>query len=153
MKIDILRVAKGNIDWANDAVQTYLKCIQHHWKTSEQKLKLSTKSDIEQRRREESALITGKLKRGDRLIVLDERGDCIATETLAKWLENSMNSGTKRIVFAIGGPFGHDPSLRDAAWKTLAVSNLVLNHEIARVVLAEQLYRASTIIYGGKYHH
>jgi 23S rRNA (pseudouridine1915-N3)-methyltransferase len=153
MKIDIFRVAKGNVDWSNTSVNTYLKRIQHRWNTKEIQLKLSSKNDIDQRKRQESEQILSKLKTGDRLVVLDERGEGISTETLAKWIEDSMNSGTKRMVFAIGGPYGHDPILREKAWKTLAVSSLILNHEIARIVLAEQLYRASTIIYGGKYHH
>ena len=86
-------------------------------------------------------------------VVLDERGVAITSEEFAGWLESSMNQGCKRIVFAIGGPFGHAAELRKKAWKSLAFSPMVLNHEMARMLLAEQLYRASTIIWGGKYHH
>ena len=153
MKIDIIRVAKGNVGWANEASQLYLKRIQHHWSTKEITLKLSGKSDVAHRKRQESEQIISRLNPQDRLILLDERGKNISTETFARWIETSMNEGTKKIVFAIGGPFGHDSSLRQRAWKTLAFSPMVLNHELARVVLAEQLYRVSTIIYGGRYHH
>jgi 23S rRNA (pseudouridine1915-N3)-methyltransferase len=153
MKINILRVAKGKITWADIATENYLKRIQHHWKTTEQKLKLASKGEVFKRRQMESKQILSRLGEHDRLIVLDERGDNISSEQLAGWLETAMVQGTKRIVFAIGGPFGHDPELRKRAWKTLALSSMVLNHEIARLLLAEQLYRASTIIYGGQYHH
>ena len=153
MKIDIIRIAKGNVGWANEASQLYLKRIQHHWSTKEITLKLSGKSDVAQRKRQESEQIISRLNPQDRLILLVERGKNVSTETFAHWIETSMNEGTKKIVFAIGGPFGHDSSLQKRAWKTLAFSPMVLNHELARVVLAEQLYRVSTIIYGGSYHH
>ena len=153
MKIVLLRVAKGNNSWADEATTTYLNRIQRHWKASEQKLKLAPKGDIQKRRKIESSQIASALNPRDRLILLEERGEQASTETLAAWLEAAMNLGTQRLVFAIGGPFGHDGALYSQAWKQLALSNMVLNHEIARVVLAEQLYRASTIIYGGQYHH
>jgi 23S rRNA (pseudouridine1915-N3)-methyltransferase len=56
-------------------------------------------------------------------------------------------------VFAIGGPYGHGKELRSVAWKQLALSGMVLNHELARVVLVEQVYRVSTLLWGGAYHH
>jgi len=57
------------------------------------------------------------------------------------------------MVFVIGGPFGNSPELRSHAYATLALSNMVLNHELARVCLVEQLYRVYTLIWGGDYHH
>ena len=116
-------------------------------------MKLAPKGDIQKRRKMESAQLSSFLSDRDRLILVEERGEQASTEVLASWLEMAMNMGTQRLVFAIGGPFGHDASLYPKAWKQLALSKMVLNHEIARVVLAEQLYRASTIIYGGQYHH
>ena len=61
-----------------------------------------------------------------------------------------MNIG---LLFAIGGPHGHAPAVRQQAHKTLALSKMVLNHELARILLVEQLYRASTLLWGGAYHH
>jgi len=153
MKILIARVAKGQTKWADQASSTYLERVSNKWKISEQKFKLSAKTDIREKRSIESAQILKQLTAGDRLIVLDERGESISSEKFASWIETSMNEGVKRVVFAIGGPFGHAPELRQRAWKKLAFSPMVLNHEIARVLLAEQIYRASTIIWGGKYHH
>ena len=152
MKILLARVAKGNTKWADQAVGNYLKRISA-WKIEERKFKLSSKTDLNEKRRLESEQIQNILVPTDRLIVLDERGVAITSEEFAGWLESSMNQGCKRIVFAIGGPFGHTAELRNKAWKSLAFSPMVLNHEMARMLLAEQLYRASTIIWGGKYHH
>jgi 23S rRNA (pseudouridine1915-N3)-methyltransferase len=57
------------------------------------------------------------------------------------------------VVFAIGGPYGHGEAVRARAWRTVRLSDLVLNHEVARVVLYEQLYRALTLLEGVPYHH
>jgi 23S rRNA (pseudouridine1915-N3)-methyltransferase len=84
---------------------------------------------------------------------LDERGKTATTEELRDWFEEAARLGSRRLVFAIGGPYGHDPALRTQAWKQLALSRMVLNHELARVVLVEQIYRVSTLLWGGAYHH
>lgn len=153
MKISIIRVAKGKVAWADQAVQEYLKRITQGWKLDELVLKLSPKGDILQRQQQETAHIVQQLKEGDYLIVLDERGEQISSEVFAGWLKDAMDNSVKRVVFAIGGPFGHEPILRTKADKVLGFSPMVLNHELVRVLLAEQLYRASTIIWGGNYHH
>ncbi len=152
MKIEIVRVAKGRVKWSDAGSQEYLKRIRL-WKVSEQTIKPIHRGEIAERRSAESAEVRKSLKASDRVIVLDERGEQVSSEVFASWLEESMNSGVKRVVFVIGGPFGHDAVLRSEAWKVLGFSPLVLNHELVRVVLSEQLYRASTIIGGGAYHH
>ena len=69
-------------------------------------------------------------------------------------VSDATRIGAARLVFAIGGPFGHAPETRARAWRSIALSKLVLNHELARVVLYEQLYRATDILWGGRvYHH
>lgn len=106
------------------------------------------RGDIEAVRREEGKRLLASLARGERLVVLDERGELPTSEQFADWLRPGVD-----LAFAIGGPYGHDPALRAQAWKVLALGRWVTNHELARVVLIEQLYRASTIVWGGSYHH
>ena len=65
----------------------------------------------------------------------------------------AASASTRRLVFAIGGPYGHGAEVRARAHKVVALSGMVLNHELARVVLVEQLYRVSTLLWGGSYHH
>jgi 23S rRNA (pseudouridine1915-N3)-methyltransferase len=152
MNIEILRIAKGRVKWSDEGSQEYLKRI-HLWNVSETTIKPVHRGEVAERRFSESEDVRKRLKPTDRVIVLDERGEQVSSETFADWLQASMNEGVKRVVFVIGGPFGHDPSLRKEAWKVLGFSPLVLNHELVRVVLSEQLYRASTIVLGGSYHH
>ncbi len=152
MNVEIVRVAKGRVKWSDAGSQEYLKRI-HLWKVTETTIKPVHRGEVVERRASESEDVRKRLKPTDRVIVLDERGEQVSSETFADWMQTSMNEGIKRVVFVIGGPFGHDPSLRQEAWKVLGFSPLVLNHELVRVVLSEQLYRASTIILGGSYHH
>ena len=152
MNVTILRVAKGRVKWSDLGSEEYLRRIRM-WKVEELSIKPIHRANVSERQILESNEVRKRLKESDRVIVLDERGEQISSEVFADWLNDSMNEGIKRVVFIIGGPFGHDPQLRREAWKVLGFSPLVLNHEMVRVVLSEQLYRASTIIQGGSYHH
>jgi 23S rRNA (pseudouridine1915-N3)-methyltransferase len=112
------------------------------------------RGDVDAVRAAEGQRIRSMLKDGDKLVVLDERGALPRTEELADWVRGAERESTRRLVFAIGGPYGHDPTLRAEAWRVLALSRMVINHELARVLIAEQLYRVSTLLWGGApYHH
>lgn len=102
---------------------------------------------------EESKKILKAVKPDDTLVLLDERGKEWASRELGEFIHSKMNDGAKRIVFVIGGAYGVDRSVREAAHITWSLSRLTFPHQIARLILAEQLYRALTIIRGEKYHH
>ena len=154
MKILLIRTAKGKNKWADQAVQEWKKRFIHKLPFEEKILKpAAAHKSIVERRSLESQKAHSYIKEGDVLIVLDERGSLWSTEQLHKKIQDSMNQSKKRLVFIIGGPFGHDPSLCTQADHILSISNMVLNHEIARVFLVEQLYRVYTLLYGGDYHH
>ena len=108
---------------------------------------------LEKRRFLESEALLSRIKEGDLLICLDQRGSLWHTEEFSSVVQGAMNRSCKRLIFAIGGPFGHSPELRKKAWKTMALSKMVVNHELARLILVEQLYRVYTLIWGGDYHH
>jgi 23S rRNA (pseudouridine1915-N3)-methyltransferase len=101
----------------------------------------------------EGEAIVRLIKEGDQVVLLDERGKDIDTPAFAKMLERRLQESTKRTVFIIGGAFGVSDEVRQRADTTLKLSSLVLPHMLVRLVLAEQLYRAVSIIDGGKYHH
>jgi len=101
----------------------------------------------------EGVAILKQLKPGDFVILLDERGKDISTPGLAELLGAHLQSGTKRLVFIIGGAFGVDDAVKSRADRTLKLSSLVFPHMLARLILIEQLYRAVSILDGGKYHH
>ena len=154
MKIASIWVGKGRVKWADDATHEYTRRLPRHLGFKEVALKPTPfKGDIEAVRHAEADRILSKLSDGDRLVALDERGIEVTSEGFAALIDEATRMGTKRLVFAIGGPYGHGPAVRDRSWKTLRLSKMVLNHSLARVVLGEQLYRASTLLWGGQYHH
>jgi 23S rRNA (pseudouridine1915-N3)-methyltransferase len=99
----------------------------------------------------EAARIDTALPAGCRRIALDERGDAPTTrqlaERLAKWME-----GGGDVAFIIGGPDGLDPRIKNTAHETMRLSSLTLPHALVRVILAEALYRAASVIKGHPYH-
>lgn len=88
---------------------------------------------------------------GAELLVCDERGKGMTSEAFAKFLQDARERA-RDVAFVIGGAYGIAPALRDRASRRLALASWTLPHEMARLVLAEQLYRAGTIVRGEPYH-
>lgn len=84
-------------------------------------------------------------------ILLDAGGRCIDSDALAKWLGEMRDRGTRQVIFICGDASGFPESLRERVSQKLSLSNMTLSHELARVVLAEQLYRAFAILSGSPY--
>jgi 23S rRNA (pseudouridine1915-N3)-methyltransferase len=99
----------------------------------------------------EAARILARVGPRDGLVCLDERGERLDTPTFAAVLDALRQQGP--VVFAIGGPYGHGEAVRTRARRVIRLSDLVLNHALARVVLVEQVYRAITLLEGAPYHH
>jgi 23S rRNA (pseudouridine1915-N3)-methyltransferase len=105
-----------------------------------------------ERKREEAARLTSVLEPGSVLLLLDERGKAQGSEDLARWIAKTRDEGCRRLVTALGGPDGHDAALRDGAGLVLSMGKLTWPHQLARVMIAEQLYRCATILAGHPYH-
>src|SRR5690606_21392975 len=111
--------------------------------------------DVDERRREEAAALAAHLspQRADAaLILLDERGKNPTSEDFAALVAALRDRGRKRLVLAIGGPDGHDAASRQGADHVLSFGAQTWPHQLVRVMLAEQLYRAATILAGHPYH-
>ena len=87
-----------------------------------------------------------------RIVLLDERGRDLDSTGFAKLIANERDEGTGRLCFALGGPDGHGDLLKDAATTAIRFGTMTWPHQIARIMLAEQLYRATTILDGHPYH-
>lgn len=105
-----------------------------------------------ERCREEGARLSARLGPGTALFLLDERGKNLGSEAFAERIAALRDGGRKDLVLAIGGPDGHDPALAAAAELTLCFGAMTWPHQLVRVMLAEQLYRAATILAGHPYH-
>jgi 23S rRNA (pseudouridine1915-N3)-methyltransferase len=89
---------------------------------------------------------------GARVVALDERGTVMSSRAFAQILQSARDSGTSDMAFVIGGADGLDPSVRARADSLLSFGAMVWPHMLVRVMLAEQLYRAASILAGGPYH-
>lgn len=112
----------------------------------------SRASNSETRKREEAAALEKALPEGAVLILLDERGKAIDSEAFADLLGRQRDGGKRDVMIAIGGADGLDPELRKRADLTLNLGSMTWPHQLVRILIAEQLYRAVTILSGHPYH-
>ena len=104
-------------------------------------------------KREEGERILSKISEGDFVVCLDEHGRQLDTIGFADLLDKRIQGAVKRLIFIIGGAYGLDPAVLERASNTIALSLLTFPHELVRIILAEQLYRAFSLLAGSKYHH
>lgn len=105
-----------------------------------------------QRRADEAARLLASADAADFTILLDEGGRALGSEAFARLLAERRDEGRRAVAFLVGGPDGHGEAARAKAQLTLSLGPMTLPHGIARIVLAEQLYRAATILSGHPYH-
>ncbi len=144
------RAAKGA--WSDAPVEDWTKRMRRWGGFAEEEIRPEPfKGDVGAVRDAEAERILAKVGPRDRLVTLDERGERLDTPGFAALLDAGRQQGA--VVFAIGGPYGHGEAARSRAWRVARLSDLVLNHELARVVLVEQVYRGLTLLEGVPYHH
>lgn len=104
-------------------------------------------------KKKEAEIVLGKIKKDDCLIALDEKGTMLNSAKLAKLIEDKSNGSFKRVIFLVGGAYGIDETVLKRADFSWSLSALTFPHQLVRLILAEQVYRACTIIKNEKYHH
>ena len=144
MKHQLIVAGKPALAYAKDGSAEYLKRLRRYGTYELRHIKDGSSEDVSQRLREASE---GTLR-----IVMDERGENLTTSDLTKKINHWEMRGIKRASYLSGASDGHTPELRDDADLIWALSPLTLQHELALVVLLEQLYRVATIQRGEPYH-
>ncbi|MGJ8676315.1 MAG: 23S rRNA (pseudouridine(1915)-N(3))-methyltransferase RlmH [Akkermansiaceae bacterium] len=144
MKHLILAAGKPALGYAKTGVEEYLKRLQRYGSYELKHIKDGSSEDVSKRLREASE---GTLR-----IVMDERGENLTTAQLSKRIQDWEMRGVKRATYLIGASDGHTQDLRNDANMVWALSPLTLQHELALVVLLEQIYRIATIHRGEPYH-
>ncbi len=104
--------------------------------------------------RRQAPRLLGEFKKPAGLkLILDERGRTMGSRDFALFMQKALQGGHQSLVFFCGGPFGYDSSLREAADHLISLSPMTFPHEVARLLLFEQLYRSMTIIHKEPYHY
>lgn len=156
MKILLYSIGKSHESYAKQGIEEFTKRLNNYFQ-AEWKIisppKNAASFNEAALKKQEAKLILGQLSAEDYLVLLDERGKQFSSPQLANFIQQRANESTKTIVFLIGGAFGVDELVFERANFTLSLSSLVFPHMLVRLVLAEQLYRACTILRNEKYHH
>jgi len=156
LKITLLSIGKPHDSNLKQAIEDFTKRISNYFPVEWLVIappKNAGVLSMDDLKKAEGSLITQQLTKEDYLILLDERGKNISSPELATTIQQRGNESTKRIVFVIGGAFGVDETVFRRANYVWSLSKLVFPHMIVRLVLAEQIYRACSIIRNEKYHH
>ncbi|OJV50406.1 MAG: hypothetical protein BGO31_13630 [Bacteroidetes bacterium 43-16] len=156
MDIEIWSIGKENEKHIEEGVQLYFKKTQPWNKVKLEVLSLPKKlqtTDVAQTKKQEEALILKKLQANHTLVLLDERGKSLDSIQWAQQFQQFMNQGTRTLVILIGGAFGVSDAIREKASQVWSLSKLVFPHQLVRLILAEQVYRAFSILNNAPYHH
>ncbi len=154
MHIRLLAIGDRQPDWVDSGFDSYSARLPREWRfdlVTIPTAKRARNAPTYKARDTEGQALLAKLKDSEKLVLLDERGKQLASRELADRLSVWQSEG-RDIAFAIGGPDGMSDACRERAEFTLSLSRLTLPHGLARVVLAEQLYRATTLLSGHPYH-
>lgn len=148
MNISIICIGKLKENYWKDACQEYIKRLGRFGKLDIVELSESKTDSVD----EESAAILAHLPKGAYIIALDVKGHRLSSEALAEKMSELSVSGVSHLAFVIGGSNGYNDDVRGAADFRLSFSEFTFPHQLMRVILLEQIYRACKINAGEKYH-
>ena len=156
MKIHFWAIGKAHESYVKEGIDTFTKRISHYypvdWKIIPSQKNGATLSPADLKKAE-AAILFSSLAHSDILVVLDEKGTLLNSEKVAGLIQLHANNSARDLIFLIGGAYGVDDSILKRANTTWGLSPLVFPHQLVRLILAEQVYRACTIIRNEKYHH
>ncbi|MCF6179528.1 MAG: 23S rRNA (pseudouridine(1915)-N(3))-methyltransferase RlmH [Geopsychrobacter sp.] len=155
MKFRLVCVGRLSEEWLRQGAAEYIKRLQRHYTLEivELKEEQGNHKDVAGLVRREGVRILDRVPNDAVAIVLDERGKSLGSEELADRLQQEMLHAGRDWCFVIGGPYGLDPALRQRADLLLSLSKFTLTHQMARLLLFEQIYRSGTIIRNEPYHN
>ena len=153
MKVRLVLVGRSDRGMVSDGLEHYLKRTERLFPVEQVVLAEAGKGDPAYQQKVESERILGALKPGERVVVLDERGRTMTSPQFAEQLGLWRDQGVRQVAFVIGGAYGMNDAVRKRADLVLTLSAMVFPHQLVRVLFAEQLYRATTILQGSPYHH
>ena len=155
MKSLLLLIGKTTNKHVSCCIDDYVDRIGHYMPFEIQvlpELKNTKNMSIPQQKEREGELLLNKIQEGDYVVLLDEHGQELRSVEFARWLEKRQQSG-RRLVFVIGGAYGFSATIYQRANEKLSLSKMTFSHQLVRLIFAEQIYRACTIIKGEPYHH
>ncbi|MEI6061538.1 MAG: 23S rRNA (pseudouridine(1915)-N(3))-methyltransferase RlmH [Bacteroidota bacterium] len=156
MNITFLMVGNTSEAFVNEGYSVFMDRLKHYIKVREiviPDIKDRKHLNAEQIKEKEAVLILAKLKTSNYSVLLDERGKEFSSVEFAGFLQKTMNAGTRELFFIIGGAYGVADSVKQKTDLTVSLSRMTFTHQFIRLIFAEQLYRAMTILKNEPYHN
>lgn len=156
MTIKLIAIGKTDNKNLQTLIDDYQKRLGHYIKFEFEiipDLKNAKNLSEAQQKQKEGELILAKVTTSDVLVLLDENGKQHDSVAFANYLQKHMNSGIKRLIVVIGGPYGFSDAVYQKAQGKLSLSKMTFSHQMVRLFFIEQLYRGFTILRNEPYHH
>lgn len=156
MTITLIAIGKTDNHQLQDLINLYQDRLKYYIKFVLDiipDIKNAKKLSEALQKQKEGALILKKVNPGDVMILLDEQGKQLNSVQFSEYLQKHMNSGVKRLVFVIGGPYGFSDEVYQKSNGKLSLSKMTFSHQMVRLFFVEQLYRGFTILKNEPYHH
>ncbi|WP_353778002.1 23S rRNA (pseudouridine(1915)-N(3))-methyltransferase RlmH [Winogradskyella sp. 3972H.M.0a.05] len=156
MQIKLLAIGKTDDKNLQSLIDDYQKRLGYYIKFDFEiiaDIKNAKSLSEAQQKQKEGELILSKVTNSDALVLLDENGKQMDSVAFSNYLQKYMNSGIKRLVFVIGGPYGFSEAVYQKAQGKLSLSKMTFSHQMVRLFFIEQLYRGFTILRNEPYHH
>lgn len=155
MRLSFLFTGKTKIGYIQDGINDYFKRLQHYCKseiTIIPDIKKSSSLPVSELRKKEGEAILSRVPGKSAIVLLDEKGKTMSSSELAGYLAKKTEEG-RDICMVIGGAYGFSETVYNKADDMISLSKMTFSHQMVRVILIEQVYRALTINRGEKYHH
>lgn len=149
--IKLIAIGKKHESWVSEGVERYQKRLVKPWSV-EWILLPHSSLEADRARQDESERILARLKDDDFVILLDERGKLLGSPAFSQALQSQLDK-SRPVICIIGGAYGVNEALMARADLVWSLSSLVFPHQLVRLILAEQLYRAQEIAAHRPYHH
>lgn len=156
MKIDLLFVGKTDNSYLKEGILIYNKRLSHYTNISIVEIpdiKSAASLSESQIKEREADSILKRVGENDFLVLLDEHGKMLSSVEFANNIESHLIRGTKKVIFVIGGAYGFADRVYKRADNKISLSKMTFSHQMVRLILVEQIYRAFTILKGEPYHH
>jgi len=156
MKVIVYFIGKTTESYLREGEAIYAKRLKHYLPISFEVLpdiKGAGKMSSDKLKEKEGEMVLSRLKNDDGLILLDEGGKQYGSVDFAHWLDRQLQQPYRRLIFLVGGAFGFPPAVYERANGKLSLSKMTFSHQMIRLFISEQLYRAMTILRGEKYHN
>jgi len=156
MKVKLIQIGKTDTSYLIEGIGKYNQRIKRYHPyeiLTIPDIKNSKNLNKNQQKKQEAIQILKNIQNTDVVVLLDEKGKCFSSLLFADFIKKIMLQSIKQLTFIIGGPYGFDEAVYKRANRKIALSQMTFSHQLVRLIFAEQLYRANSIIKGEPYHH